>query len=173
MKRTAFIFHAWGLNSPGIFDTGTAMHQSWNSNIENPTPNLKSLLFWAKNIWYKSKSKLKTNVKQKKQYFCKMRLRSCTVKSTFVSASQCTTFTAPCFDASCKGDLPVPSSACNFAPKNKIKIDDFAKLPIPKIRMFYDRRSQDFWLGAPNQKSHAMTSSETSKENFFVGTKIS
>ena len=29
------------------------------------------------------------------------------------------------------------------------------------------------WGGGPNRKSHAMTSSETSKEEFFVGAKIS
>ena len=29
-----------------------------------------------------------------------------------------------------------------------------------------------FDWGAPNHKSHAMTSSETSKEDFFVGAKV-
>ena len=36
------------------------------------------------------------------------------------------------------------------------------------------KRSQDFWLGGgANHKLHAMMSSETSKEDIFVGAKIS
>ena len=38
----------------------------------------------------------------------------------------------------------------------------------------HHRRSQDFLIGGgANYKSHAMTSSETSKKEFFVGAKIS
>ena len=49
------------------------------------------------------------------------------------------------------------------------------KDPKPKnAHRYRHRRSQGFWLGGgPNHKSYAMTSPETSKDEFFVVAKIS